>query len=197
MKTHIANQLKLKINDLVIQRIRHQRTFSRINVVQVIRSPIDRESFYPLVLTSQDDFTSGRVLVYPVYNVLKNVAVIDVLIVCVVIQPNESCSLGNHWQDSVAKAFHHGIEYAAFNEPLLRIHEEFLHQVAVSHVVRQSPTNVASAAIAQSIVLIARGRDNAHMLAATVIIATGIGDARLREWMQGFYSFGVAYLKRE
>lgn len=56
---------------------------------------------------------------------------------------------------------------------------------------------MTSAAITQSVNLIAGGSNNAHVLTAAIIITARIRNGRLRKRVQGFYSFGVAYLKEE
>ena len=72
---------------------------------------------------------------------------------CVVIEADEPRAPRYYGKDGVAETLRDWVQYAALNEPLLRVHEELLDEHAVAQIRRQAPADVAGATVAQPVVL--------------------------------------------
>lgn len=62
-----------------------------------------------------------------VNHVLQNVRIVNILILSIEVQTDESRSSGHYWKHCIGETFNDRVKDTAFYEPLLRIHEEFVH----------------------------------------------------------------------
>ena len=105
-----------------------ERALARVDVVQVLGGPVQRQTLDALVLRRQHVLAAGAVAVDAVDDVQDDVRVVDVVVERVKVEADEARRARHDRRHGVGEALRHRLHHVALDELLLRVHQKVLHR---------------------------------------------------------------------